>query len=282
MLCSLDTSITYTSCVTCQYFTARMVTPDAVNHCLSRSPVECLRPLFLTFTPIWNSAQQAHSSSSKRSYIKLAYHIAEILEILDQGYRSGRLVQEGSAKAEVRQSDIKSLLEEISRLGIELVSDGYFKTFLHQHSRHHKIKWYGGRMTTLTEDLQEASALSHPNPTTSIPSSFAETTTTAGAAGYQSSTSTPWTPLSTSSNPEMGLKPTWHTCPRNRPDYLGMSMHGIPFVPPTYGLQPEEMYHSPFHRQYATPPAILCMHRSYVGGNVTIKGNGNVNNLGAG
>jgi hypothetical protein len=65
---------------------------DAIQKCLSLTPVPHLEPAFSAFPSIWSIIQQA--KASKEQLETLAQSIAELLFTLDNEYRAKRLLKE--------------------------------------------------------------------------------------------------------------------------------------------------------------------------------------------
>jgi cytochrome b len=64
---------------------------DIVHQCLSLASVPYLAPAFSALRFIWSSIEQA--KASKCQLDALAQSIAQLLKALDEGYRTGRLLQ---------------------------------------------------------------------------------------------------------------------------------------------------------------------------------------------
>lgn len=64
---------------------------DAIHECFSLDPDPSLVPAFSAFKFVWSEVKQAQAS--KRQLETLAQTIAQLLQTLDEEYKSGRLIQ---------------------------------------------------------------------------------------------------------------------------------------------------------------------------------------------
>jgi hypothetical protein len=68
---------------------------DIIHHCLELTPVPFLAAAFSIFRYIWTSVQQVQAS--KQQLQCLASLIAELLQTLNNQYRTGRLTDGGTS-----------------------------------------------------------------------------------------------------------------------------------------------------------------------------------------
>jgi hypothetical protein len=62
---------------------------DVIQHCLALAPVPGLAPAFYVFKSIWMAVEQVHVCQEQ--LISLAQSTAQLLEVLNEQFRSGRI-----------------------------------------------------------------------------------------------------------------------------------------------------------------------------------------------